>query len=189
MIIEKLISVNKYSRPAKKLKKVKGIVIHYTANNGASAKANIDFFENRKYGRDGFGSATFFVDLNGDVYRCIPEDELTYNCGGESYNPDVLKILETTYPNDSTLGIEMCINKEGKLNPETYNKTVLLSTYLLKKYDLYDTKYLFRHYDITRKICPEPFININVWNKFKQDVSNSLEKYKNIYSKGMENLL
>ena len=189
MIKEKLLTINKYSRPNKKLKKVSGIVVNYTANNGASAIANINFFENRKNGKDGFGSAHYFTDLNGDVYRCVPEDEITYNCGGSEYVKETLEILQTTYPNDCTIGIEMCVNKDGKFNKETYDKTVLLVTYLLKKYDLYDVKYLFRHYDVTRKICPAPLININEWNKFKKDVDNCLLKYKDKFSKDIESLL
>jgi len=190
MIIEKLLTPNKYSRPTTKLKKVSGIVIHFTGNNGSTALANIKFFEQRKDGKLGYGSAHYFSDLNGDIYRCIPETELSYNCGGNKYNQDTLKLLNTTYPNNCTIGIELCANKEGKFNKATYDKAILLSTYLLKKYDLYDTKYLVRHYDVTGKICPAPFVNNeSAWLQFKKDVDKSLLEYKNIFSRGMEALL
>ena len=39
-----LLSVNEYSRPGIALAQVRGIVIHYTANPGSSAKANRDYF-------------------------------------------------------------------------------------------------------------------------------------------------
>jgi N-acetylmuramoyl-L-alanine amidase len=190
MIIEKYLTPNKYSRPQTKLKKVKAIAIHWTGNPTSTALANIKFFEQRKDGKLGFGSAHFFVDLNSDIYRCIPEDELAYHVGGEKYNKDTLKLLDTTYPNNCTLGIEMCVNKDNKFNKETYDKTVLLATYLLKKYDLFNTKYLLRHYDFTGKICPAPFVkDESVWIKFKQDVDKCLAQYSKIFSNDMLKML
>ena len=43
-----LLTPNKNSRPQTKLKKVNGIVVHYTANPGTDAMANRNYFESRK---------------------------------------------------------------------------------------------------------------------------------------------
>ena len=43
-----LLTVNPYSRPGTALTQVNGIVIHYTANPGATAIANRNYFENLK---------------------------------------------------------------------------------------------------------------------------------------------
>ena len=43
-----LLTVNPYSRPGTRTGKIKGIVMHYTANPGASAMANRDYFEGLK---------------------------------------------------------------------------------------------------------------------------------------------
>ena len=40
-----LLSVNEYSRPGDPLEEVKGIVVHYTANPGTTARQNRDYFE------------------------------------------------------------------------------------------------------------------------------------------------
>ena len=39
-----LLPVNQYSRPGTELTEVKGIVVHYTANPGSSARQNRDYF-------------------------------------------------------------------------------------------------------------------------------------------------
>jgi N-acetylmuramoyl-L-alanine amidase CwlA len=45
---EKFIQPNKYSRPQNKLTAVRKIVMHYTANNGASANGHYNYFNNLK---------------------------------------------------------------------------------------------------------------------------------------------
>ena len=42
----KLIQKNKYSRPGIALRKVKGVVVHYTANPGTDAEDNRNYFNN-----------------------------------------------------------------------------------------------------------------------------------------------
>lgn len=43
-----LLTVNKNSRPGIKLRKIKGIVIHYTANPGTDAMANRNYLRAEK---------------------------------------------------------------------------------------------------------------------------------------------
>ena len=40
-----LLAVNEYSRPGTEVEKIRGIVIHYTANPGSTAQNNRDYFE------------------------------------------------------------------------------------------------------------------------------------------------
>ena len=47
-----LLSVNPYSRPGVELSKINGIVVHYTANPGATAQENRDYFQ---------GNSIFFI--------------------------------------------------------------------------------------------------------------------------------
>ena len=84
---EKLLTINDYSRPGRKLKSVLGVVLHWTANPGVSAESNRDFFESRKEGNLGAGSAHYVIGLFGEVIRCIPEDEMAYHCGSSQPDP------------------------------------------------------------------------------------------------------
>ena len=68
----KYININTYSRPGNKLTKVKKIIVHYTANNGATANNHYNYFNNLK-GR--YASAHIFVDKK-EALCIIPLDEI-----------------------------------------------------------------------------------------------------------------
>lgn len=167
--ITRLLLTNK-NRPKIKLKKLKGIVIHWTANEnaGANALANRNYFNNTSRG----ASAHYIVD-DRSIIQCIPDDEVAYHVGAKKYRSDGLKISESPHgPNYFLIGIEMCVNKDGVWN-KTYQNTIDLVVYLLKKYSL-SVDDLYRHYDITGKDCPRMMIDEREWNNFKNDVKLSL---------------
>ncbi|MCX7884395.1 MAG: amidase [Caloramator sp.] len=169
LTIKAMLLTNK-NRPKIKLKKIKGIVIHWTANTGkgANAIANRNYFNST----DRAASAHFIVDDN-QIIQCIPDDEVAFHVGADKYRLAGEQIREGSFgPNYFLIGIEMCVNSDGDFN-KTYQNTVELAAYLLKKYKL-NTKDLYRHYDITGKDCPKMFINENQWQKFKNDVNKIL---------------
>lgn len=174
-IIEKLLTPNKYSRPQKKLIGVRGIAIHWCANPQSSALANRNYFENRKFGKTGYGSAHYIIDLDGNVIRCIPENEMAYHVGSETYTKEALNKL-STYPNNCTIGIECChIDWSGKMTNETYNTLVELVVDLLKKYKL-TTNDLWLHKEVVGwKDCHKWFVDHpDEWVKFKKLVADKL---------------
>lgn len=135
-VIKDYLTLNKYSRPGRKIKKIKGIVIHWVANPKSSAKANRNFFENRKYGKTKYGSAHEIIDLDGTIICCVPENEMTYNVGSKVYTKLALKKL-SHYPNDCTYGIECThLDESGKMTDETYNVLIKRVVDLCVKYDL-----------------------------------------------------
>ena len=71
-----LLTVNPYSRPGIETGKINGIVVHYTANPGASAQANRDYFENLKDTKQTKTSSNFIVGLDGEIIQCIPTWEV-----------------------------------------------------------------------------------------------------------------
>ena len=77
-----LLTVNEYSRPAAALKKVKGVVIHYTANPGTDALANRNYFEGLKDSHVTKASSHFVIGLDGAIVQCIPSTEIA--CCGSS---------------------------------------------------------------------------------------------------------
>lgn len=178
-IIEKLLTPNKYSRPQKKLIGVRGVVVHWVANPQASAEANRNFFENRKLGKTGYGSAHYIIDLDGDVIRCIPENEMAYHVGSETYTKEALSKL-STYPNNCTIGIECChVDWNGKMTDATYNTLVELATDLLKKYKL-TADDLWLHKEVVGwKDCHKWFVDHpDEWKKFKELVREKLNPKK-----------
>lgn len=177
-IERQILTVNKFSRPAKKLIGVKGVVIHWVANAGSSAQANRNYFEGLKIQREvknaRYASAHFIAGLNGEVIQCIPVDEIAYHAGALSYSPGISEKL-SPYPNNCTIGIELCHpDWTGKFNDKTYGAAVELTAVLLKQFNLNPQKDVYRHFDITGKICPKYFVDdLSAWFKFKSDV----EKY------------
>ena len=102
------LTINRYSRPGKRLDAVKAIVMHWVANPGTSAKMNRDFFERRRNGKHGYGSAHYIVGLRGEVIECVPPTEVAYHCGSKRYTRYTKEHLTTGNPNSVTLGIELC---------------------------------------------------------------------------------
>lgn len=155
------------NRPKKKLKKIKGVVIHWTANTGrgANAIANRNYFNTTKTA----ASAHYIVDDH-SIVQCVPDNEVAWHVGANKYTATGEKIREKPYsPNYFLIGIEMCVNSDGNWS-KTYQNTVELAAYLLKKYNL-NINDLYRHYDITGKNCPAMMIDESEWLKFKSAVA------------------
>ena len=174
-IIQKLLTINPFSRPNKKLKGVKGIIIHWVANTNSTAEANRNFFESRKNGKLNFGSAHYIVGLKGEIIQCIPDDEIAYHVGSKIYTPLASKKF-LGQPNSWTLGVECChIKNNGEMSKETYNSTTKLIVELCKKHNLTHND-IYLHYDITGKICHKWFVdNKSEWLVFKNVIEARLK--------------
>ncbi|MFQ3543667.1 N-acetylmuramoyl-L-alanine amidase [Halobacillus rhizosphaerae] len=176
----KYIQPNKYSRPQMKLNAVRKIVMHYTANPGATANGHYEYFNNL---RGTYASAHFFVDK----YRkllIIPLNEVAYHAndvqqyvGGQPYR-GVSALLPNA--NFLSIGIEMCIEKDGTFHPTTVKHAEEVALELCKKYKLDPKEDIVRHYDITHKICPKPWVDsYSGFSNFKNRLSSaSKEKAK-----------
>lgn len=175
-IEQQFLTINEYSRPGIKLKAMKGIVIHWVANPNSSAIANRNFFESRKNGGKGYGSAHYIIGLEGEVIQCIPISEMSYHVGAKQYKPEVISKLGT-YSNSCTLGIECThIDWNGKMRPSTYNSLLKLCADLCTVYKLDPMNDLYLHYDITGKDCHKWFVeNPDEWMNFKETVIKSIK--------------
>jgi len=161
LIDVQLLTVNEYSRPGLAVDKINGVVIHYTANPGSTAKENRDYFENLKDTHDTKASSNFIVGLEGEIIQCVPTNEIAY--ASNSRNSDTVSI-ETCHPDDT-----------GKFNEATYRSLVELTAFLCRKFDL-DSDSIIRHYDVTGKICPKYFVeNEDAWEAFKMDVAELIK--------------
>ncbi|MDD3340388.1 MAG: peptidoglycan recognition family protein [Lachnospiraceae bacterium] len=155
-----LLTVNEYSRPGIALNQVNGVVIHYTANPGSSARANRDYFEGLKDNHTTKASSHFIVGLEGEIVQCIPTAEISYASNDR---------------NSDTISIECCHPDEtGQFNTATYDSVVNLTAWLCKRFGL-TSEAVIRHYDITGKECPKYFVeNADAWDTFRADVEQKL---------------
>lgn len=157
-----LLTVNEFSRPGTPTDGVKGVVVHYTANPGSTAKDNRDYFENLKDTQLTQASSNFIIGLDGEIIQCIPTSEIAY--ASNSRNNDTVSI-ECCHPDES-----------GQFTEATYRSLVELVAFLCGKFNLnMDT--VIRHYDVTEKICPKYFVeHEDAWEAFKADVAKYIEE-------------
>ncbi|MGI5824522.1 MAG: N-acetylmuramoyl-L-alanine amidase family protein [Bacillota bacterium] len=162
--------------------KIKYIVIHYTANNGDTAKGNAVYFHNNRTLQ---ASAHYFVDEK-EVWQSVKEGDTAYHCGGKTYRHKECR-------NANAIGIELCSRKSGGgkyyFKSETVDNAAELTRSLMEKYGI-DREHVIRHYDVTGKNCPAPFVeDITQWQNFKNKLKGGgveVEKQQKIKLNGKE---
>ena len=138
---------------------IRYLVIHFTANDGDSAKNNADYFAREAPG----ASAHFFVDER-EIWQSVQEKDIAWHCGtrGMYFHPYCR--------NANSLGVELCSRKRGEkyyFTPETVKNAQQFVRSLMKRYGI-PTENVVRHYDVTHKNCPAPFVeDAGAWQKFK----------------------
>lgn len=149
------------------INRIKYIVVHFTANNGDTAYGNTNYFKSYRG-----SSAHYFVDENG-IYQSIEDKNIAWHCGAKKYK-------HSTCRNSNSLGVELCSRKDSKGNfyfkDNTVDNAVELVKMLMAKYNV-PIANVIRHYDVTGKNCPEPFVrDINVWQNFKDRLEEKVVK-------------
>ena len=141
---------------------VRYIVMHYTANNGDTARNNCDYYH-RVGGLQ--ASAHYFVDEHGAM-QSVREGDTAWHCGAEAGR----RYWHPECRNANSIGIEMCsvIRNGVYVIPEdTMKRAAKLTRELMAKYHVPVSR-VCRHYDVTHKDCPEPWVrNPQLWQKFK----------------------
>lgn len=137
------------------------ICLHFTSGNGDTAQNNADYFA-REGGLN--ASAHYFVDTE-RIVQSVKDSDTAWHCGrerGGSYYNDCR--------NANSIGIEMCsVKRNGVyvIPEDTMKRAAKLTRELMAKYHVPLSR-VCRHYDVTRKNCPEPWIrNPQLWEKFK----------------------
>ena len=162
-IDEELLVINPYSRSGEKQGSIQYIVVHWVGNANTSAMANRNYFNSLAYTHSTSASSHYIIGLEGEIIRCIPDDEVAFHSGSYSMNR-------------KSIGIENCHpDWEGKFNDNTYNSLVELCAELCEQYGI-SINNVIRHYDVTGKNCPKYYVeHEDDWEQFKQDVYNKIQ--------------
>ena len=141
---------------------IKFLVFHYV---GAVSSA----YNNTVFFKDLYreASAHYFVDEK-SIWQCVLEKDIAWHCGTSG------AYMHPSCRNDNSIAIELCVKKDalGKwfFEPQTVQNTLDLTAVLVEKYGIGAEGFL-RHYDVTGKICPEPWVrDVPAWESFKQKV-------------------
>ena len=146
------------------INRIKYIVIHYVGATGG-AQANCKYFKSNYRG----ASAHYFVGHKGEVWQCVNDKDIAWHCGSYSYKHKYCR-------NENAIGIELCCYKKGgkwAFYNHTVNSAIALTKELMAKYGI-PASHVIRHYDVTGKCCPEPYVRNNAeWRKFKKALGSS----------------
>ena len=155
--------ISKVNRTIYSDRDIKYIVIHYVGAVSA-AKNNATYFYSTYRG----ASAHYFVD-DTSIWQAVLDKNAAWHCGGGSQGSGG-KTFMGKCMNMNSIGIEMCCQKDknGKLyiTDKTIARTAQLVQYLQDKYKIPDSN-VIRHYDVTGKTCPAPYVDQAKWKTLK----------------------
>ena len=173
----RFIECNKTNYKKGRADKIKYLVIHFTSNDGDTAINNLKYYSGTK---NLSASAHFYVDEK-EICQSVKETDTAWHCGAKKYKHPYCR-------NANSIGIEMCSGYNGNLKSdkqsgkvdfgkyyfkrETLLNTVLFTKELMKKHKI-PKENVIRHYDVTGKTCPAPFVvNNELWKEFKDMLTN-----------------
>lgn len=168
--------ISKYNFNKGSISRIKYIVIHYVGALGG-AEDNCRYYG----GGNRNASAHYFVGFNGEVWQCVEDANIAWHCGASSYKHAECR-------NANSIGIEMCVRKKNTksmgatdkdwyFEDATVEAAAELTRYLMNKYGV-PASHVIRHYDVTGKICPNPYVyntSAHTWDEFKRKISGQAE--------------
>lgn len=144
---------------------IKYIVIHDTGNTnkGANAESHYKYFN----GGDRGSSADFFVDSVQALQINDYTKYYTWHCGDGRGKYGIT--------NNNSIGIEICINWDGDYS-KAFENAVRLTRQLMAELNI-DINHVVRHYDASRKICPNSMRELGwkLWGIFKERLAKTEE--------------
>ncbi len=147
---------------------IRYLVIHYTGNKGDTAVGNAAYFATGSRG----ASAHYFVDES-EVWRSVPELRMAWHCGtkGVYCHPECR--------NANSIGIEICMwDKTGGLRQGSIDRAAALARELMERYGISASR-VVRHYDVTGKRCPAPFVDDPaLWEAFRERLEGEAVRYQ-----------
>ncbi len=131
------------------------LVVHYVGATG-SAQGNAKYFHTH-HASSLNASAHFFVGRaaeGGAVYQSVSVADTAWHCGAKQYRHPLCR-------NCNSIGVELCCHKDGRgewyFDPETVAAAQTLCRSLMAQYHI-PLDHVLRHYDVTGKDCPAPFV-------------------------------
>ena len=146
--------------------RVKYIVVHYFG--GLSTAENLLDYWYRQYVG---ASAHYIVGHDGKLHQCVEDGDIAWHCGAQKY-------VHPECRNSNSIGIEMAVRKKDSstllasdpdwyFEPATEQAAQDLVREKMQEYGI-PVENVLRHYDVTGKICPSPYVtNGEAWQAFK----------------------
>lgn len=146
--------ISKYNNSSRNGQKIKYLIFHYTGNKGDTAENNAEHFNKGDKG----ASAHYFVS-DKEIYQVVEDDRAAWAVGDGEGRYGIT--------NSNSLNVEMCCWSDGTVSEKTEKNALELGKYLMKKHGI-SIENVVRHYDASRKICPNwSANNWSRWIEFK----------------------
>ena len=155
--------------------RIKYIVIHYVGATGG-AEANCRYYASKYIG----ASAHYYVGFGGEIWQSVEDGDIAWHCGATAYRHPECR-------NSNSIGIELCVRNKGSQAAEsrdwyfeeaTVTAATMLTRELMEKYGVPADR-VIRHYDVTGKICPNPYVynhTAHTWEAFKAALTATAPK-------------
>ena len=161
--IQKMIS--KYNNSSRGGQRIKYLVFHYTGNKGDTAENNAKYFNKGNQN----ASAHYFVS-DEQIYQVVEDDRAAWSVGDGNGKYGIT--------NSNSINIEMCCWTDGTVSEKTENNALELGKYLMKKHGI-PIENVVRHYDASRKVCPNwSDNNWSRWIDFKNILVDKSQESK-----------
>lgn len=155
-----------YNHNSGTVDRIKYIVIHYVGALGG-AEANCKYYASQYVG----ASAHYYAGFGGEIWQSVEDKNIAWHCGAKKY-------VHPECRNSNSIGIELCVRNKGTLvdtsrdwyfEDATVQSAIELTKELMAKYNI-SADHVIRHYDVTGKICPNPYVynhTQHTWEAFK----------------------
>lgn len=131
------------------------IVVHYTGTL-ASARNNATYFSRNE--RQGASAHYFVDDISPEIYQSVAEGDTAWHAGQWDMNC-------------RSIGIEVVSAGEDYSGAEVSKLTWLVGR-LMAKYGI-GASGVIRHYDVTGKRCPAPYVDAGKWAALRAEITGS----------------
>ncbi|MDR2601681.1 MAG: N-acetylmuramoyl-L-alanine amidase [Spirochaetaceae bacterium] len=150
-VIDMILNENDYPHGRKLTKKL-AVLLHGTGVGGQAASGAWDYFEHKPVERKKYAPAYYCIDLDGAVYRFLPDDDAAYYYGssanyrasGKIYRDWARKFFgkygenpERNSPDNAAATAEMRpVDNGWYFSPEALRPAAELTVYLCKTYQI-----------------------------------------------------
>lgn len=137
--------------PGRRGQSVRRVVVHYTGTS-ASAHNNLLYFSRSAAG----ASAHYFIGKSGDVRQSVLEKDTAWHAGNWQMNL-------------MSVGIEV-VSAGEDFTQEQVRSLARLVGDLMARYRLRPAD-VIRHYDVTGKLCPAPYVGAAKWGALRAAIT------------------
>ncbi len=144
--------------------RIEWIVVHYTGMIATQGNPDTAALAIARSNRE--ASTHYLVGDRADIVQLLPVKYAAYHVGAK----DDSKLIPCY--NGNSIGVDLCECKmdcssgsvscnDWYFTPQTFAKGAHLIAYLAQEYNI-PTDHIVRHYDVTHKRCPRPFVGTDI---------------------------